>query len=111
MKYQDWTPGDASWLKQRKEEWRYIKANLRQIREQLIPELEAYFLSGVYESWLGTAPNRFYRLWFWPERSEPAWRKVLTGADAEAFEGLRDRLAPAWSATTYAPPYGFMGGR
>jgi len=136
-----WKTDDKEWMIQRKEEWRYIQKNLDIIRDYPNFEIKKkhykyhkeLFFKGEYELTKDDLEHFerplgcpvFFNIWYCPEKSVEAYRKILDSVTDRIAEGnlKRGQLEDFEYAqcdtyflnnagkVKYDENYGFMGGR
>ena len=81
----DWYNDDLEWNKQRKKQWRYVKASLevtRWAKAKQFKILKTYFLTGKIDNEKefddSTGGNSFMiRIWFHPQDDNETYRAIL----------------------------------
>ena len=113
-------PDDKAWMTERKKEWRFIKANLKQfyyVKNKYHKQIKHWFFYGKSMddanpiTPFGDLGLAFY-LWFWPEKSLDAYCAILKeerhrwGGGRNALERIVNHFQ-----TDFPGDYGMFGGR
>lgn len=109
-----WQVDDPAWMKQRKDEWRYVSDNIMKMpsgrpHQEGMKYIKDYFFFAKEDPYYRI--QFMLKLWFYPGELEPLYEKLMSNSTAGALDSGRRWFFENASKSKYCTPDGMMRGR